>query len=1696
MNRYLNSKRGCSSEEMMLGKLALKRKHFRLKQMLMLGLALVLLLSPFSIVSASDGIPNDQEQLVLVEQLHFDSDTGGFVAGGGTTVSLEGGALQVTGSGSGNRIITKNYDIPVDAAEVLYTFDWRPEDVSTAANSSEILWLDQDQKPIFRIVKQGGSDGGIYYGAGSTGTELSMLTEGVSSHSADAWLAVEVYFDFSEEYVFVRIRDKEMNGLLVDSEAISLSSVDYTNIISSIQLKGNRASGQNLEFTMFMDDLTLMASAEPAPDQQPRAVAEIVTEYESEQAVPLNQSFEDIQSILPSTVDIRLVTGALRSGIPLLWTSDDYNASVAGQYLFRGELDLSTISNVVNPDNIAAIVEIIVEAGASIPERPGYVTAGYTDFGDSGVLVPALWGFTTANATLRLDTDNLAGNATSKLHYNITDQSGGRVASKNFTDAYMGEEVILAFDWYPGKVNDKGTNPNENGGELRITNGNNQTLFTLNHTNNAPLSYYVGNGTDRGITSVTEPEAWYRAEIIMDYLSNNIRFSLTNTELDIAEAHTVSMDSLTIDTKVGGIRLGGVRTSGNNLTWDTYLDEFAVYVSPLGSNTITFVDQLPYHRIYVGDTSDDIASIGLPDEVQVTLADGSKAEVTVASWNEVDEWSAERSGVYEFVGTLDGGDNYVNPFEKTALIYVYNRLEPPKLARNTEWLDRGVIALSSEDGIFVSWRLLADEYNDGMTFHVYKNGTRLTSVPLSVTNYLDAGGSAGDVYTIESIRNGRGKKDGTTTALAKNYLSIPLQKPEGGVTETGSYTYSANDASVGDLDGDGQYEVIVKWYPSNAIDSSQSGMTGPTIFDAYKLDGTLLWRMNMGFNLTSGAHYHQFIVADLDGDGRSEFLIKTADATTVYGTTAGLYDESKVISVIGNAEDDGRWVNSSGKVVGGPEYITVFEGLTGEVIDTIDYEFALGDVTSWGDSFHNRSDRFLAGLAYLDGQKPSVVYGRGYYERTTYAAYSLVDGKLVTEWTFDSAEEGHGGGLGYHSLATGDLDNDGFDEIIAGSLVLNEDGSILYMMDGSMGREKGSHGDAMHVGAFDPDREGLHFIGVHEDPAVASLEYHDGATGETIMSFYGSVDAGRGLAANITSQPGYEFWGTAPDDVTKGGGIYNVQNQVIADSHRDAGLSVNFALYWDGDLLHELLDQTSITKYNETTKKAELLQAFDGVTSNNGTKATPTLQADIFGDWREEVILPTTDSSELRIYSTTIPTEYRLYTLMHDTVYRMGVAWQNTAYNQPPHLGYYLGEDIRGSVLAGELVAPTVKYTNAPSVTPSPTPSPSNGSPVIASPIQKEGIDLQVEGTLDSSSGKVKATITEQQWKELMQNRAADSKGPVVIEIAVDGNAADYAYDITLPISLLQANESAADIRIQTSIGYITLPSNAIAKNALTAQDQLVLHIGTSHSGSELSAEVLITVNDELVDWNKTNGLLELALPYKLNTSQNAEFLTVWRVDTEGKRSLITRSTYDEQVGMILFESDQLGTFIVDYSYKTFQDISELGWAKHEVEVLAARGIILGMTDNQFQPHATITRADFVVLLSRMLGLSSEQASSFNDVAPEAYYYDAVSAAQALGIVQGNGDEFQPSATISRQDMMVIAARALSSVGLLQGAGSKQALEAFTDHDQLAAYAQNSVAALVEAGLIQGSAGKLQPLGTLTRAEAAVLLYRMYQLLG
>ncbi|HBU83191.1 MAG TPA: rhamnogalacturonan lyase [Paenibacillus sp.] len=571
-------------------------------------------------------------------------------------------------------------------------------------------------------------------------------------------------------------------------------------------------------------------------------------------------------------------------------------------------------------------------------------------------------------------------------------------------------------------------------------------------------------------------------------------------------------------------------------------------------------------------------------------------------------------------------------------------------ARQMEFLDRGVVAVKTGTGVFVSWRLLGTE-GSNVSFNVYRDGTKVNASPITnSTNLQDASGTSSSKYTVRAVVGGTEQTASAAASVwGNNYLSVPLSVPAGGTTPDGvAYTYSANDASAGDLDGDGEYELIVKWDPSNSKDNSQSGYTGEVFIDAYKLNGTRLWRISLGKNIRAGAHYAQFMVYDLDGDGKAEVAMKTAD---------GSKDGTGV--VIGDASKDYR--NSSGYVLSGPEFLTIFNGQTGKALSTVNYEPARGNVSDWGDNYGNRVDRFLAAIAYLDGERPSLVMARGYYTRTVLVAYNWRDGQLTKQWTFDSNTSGNSGyaGQGNHNLSVADVDGNGKDEIVYGAMAVDDNGKGLY----TTGLH---HGDAMHLSDLDPDRAGLEVFQVHETPSNAGVEFRDARTGQLIWGIPTTKDIGRGMAADIDPRyKGAEVWAD--------GGLYTAKGQKIGTTLPS---STNFGIWWDGDLLRELLDSNRIDKWDYANSKTVNLLTASGVSSNNGTKSTPNLQADLFGDWREEVVWRTNESSALRIYTTTAVMDKRIYTLMHDPVYRLGVAWQNVAYNQPPHTGFYLGDGM------------------------------------------------------------------------------------------------------------------------------------------------------------------------------------------------------------------------------------------------------------------------------------------------------------------------------------------------------------------------------------------------------------------------------------
>lgn len=567
-------------------------------------------------------------------------------------------------------------------------------------------------------------------------------------------------------------------------------------------------------------------------------------------------------------------------------------------------------------------------------------------------------------------------------------------------------------------------------------------------------------------------------------------------------------------------------------------------------------------------------------------------------------------------------------------------------SRQVEALDRGLVAIKTTKGCYLSWRYLGTD-SSSIGFNIYRNGTKVNSSLITgSTNYLDASGTTSSSYVVEAVVNGQvTDKSKTVKPYGNNYFDIKLNVPKNGTTPSGqSYSYTPNDASVGDLDGDGEYEVILKWDPSNSQDNSKDGYTGNVYIDAYKLDGTFLWRIDLGVNIRAGAHYTQFLVYDFDGDGKSELMMKTADGTKD-GTGSYIGDKSK------------DYRNSKGRILTGPEYLTLFEGKTGKALDTINYEPARGKVSDWGDSYGNRVDRFLATVAYLDGQHPSAVFCRGYYTRAVLVAYDIKNNKIVKRWTFDSKSNTKYNGQGNHNLAPADVDGDGYDEIVYGNATIDHNGKGLYTL--GLG-----HGDALHVGDFLPNRKGLEVWGCFEESGGAAL--WDASNGKIIFRVKSSNDTGRCIAGNfIKGNSSAEFSSYADSK------LYDGSGKQIGNWSDITKWGMNFTVYWDADLEQEALDRTMIDDYYN----GRLLTA-SGVTSINTTKANPSLCADILGDWREEVIWPTTDGKALRVYMTTDVTSNRVFTLMHDTQYRAQVATQNVCYNQPAHLSFFLGSEV------------------------------------------------------------------------------------------------------------------------------------------------------------------------------------------------------------------------------------------------------------------------------------------------------------------------------------------------------------------------------------------------------------------------------------
>jgi len=730
--------------------------------------------------------------------------------------------------------------------------------------------------------------------------------------------------------------------------------------------------------------------------------------------------------------------------------------------------------------------------------------------------------------------------------------------------------------------------------------------------------------------------------------------------------------------------------------------------------------------------------------------------------------------------------------------------EPKAISYEFEYLDRGLIAAKVNSGVFLSWRFFKEEvtgYSDtgltGAVFNVYRDNALIATVTDS-TNYLDPDGTINNIYTVKAVINGKEKDQSEPVKpLANGYIEVPMLKPKDVELPDGKkYAYSAGDMSVGDVDGDGVYEYFVKW-EANPQDVIGKGFTGNVLIDCYKLDGTLLYRIDLGKNIRSGAHYTQFLVYDFDGDGKCEIILKTAPGTnTVKVGTDGTEIEStrQYITMLqedidaGYSHDDdyrstsqsyyeylvevfkgwhnhpevlnGNWPSTlqecfaipregpyaylyqytyplsdenarklvdyfidvyapsrssrndlrdfNGYIFTGPEYLTIFDGETGAELETIRYKPEReDDGLMWGDYAMariepcNRVDRMLACVAYLDDNKPCAVFGRGYYTRSTLVAYSWDGEHLKEEWFVDSGhtvmsnpfnDSPHGADgrnpefatittQGAHTLLAADVDNDGYDEIISGSCTIDHDGTLLYSSFGTLPQGSAApgeyvrlgHGDSIHVTDIDPSRPGLEIFMCYEGATWApyGVALRDAATGEVIWGTYSGRDTGRCMVGDINpAVPGLEAWGiqlrSARGDILTG--VQPGTNQNIR---------------WSADMTTQILNGVRIEKWVNGSMVTVLNPS--SVSSINGTKGNANLIADVFGDWREELILRKTDDTAFRIYFNTEITGHKLFTLMQDRLYRISVARQNIGYNQPAYTSFYLASDTDWEVLFNSL---------------------------------------------------------------------------------------------------------------------------------------------------------------------------------------------------------------------------------------------------------------------------------------------------------------------------------------------------------------------------------------------------------------------------
>lgn len=608
------------------------------------------------------------------------------------------------------------------------------------------------------------------------------------------------------------------------------------------------------------------------------------------------------------------------------------------------------------------------------------------------------------------------------------------------------------------------------------------------------------------------------------------------------------------------------------------------------------------------------------------------------------------------------------PFPAPATAYDFKRLKGEALGRGT------VVVRRDETHVTVSWRyLMSDPRTCG--FDVYCNGKKVTAKPVRESTWLSLPYEGAATYTVKGTHEAAPRAGARWTIGARapiGYVELPLgtPPPAGEIPATfinkgEKYSYFAEDCSIGDLDGDGEMELVVNWAPTNARDNSHAGATGAYYLEAFKLStGRSLWRVNLGINIRAGAHYLPFMVYDLDNDGRAEVVCRVSD-----GTVDG---KGKVW---GDAKKD--WREKSGQVIFAPLFTAVFDGRTGAILARDPWPKVLADdwrccrgwINGWFDRRDrdgNRPFRFLSAIAYLDGVHPSVVMCRGYYTRTILHAYDWDGRTLKTRWRFDSHKDKKPeyGGQGFHNLRVADVDRDGRDEIIYGQMVMDDNGQGLYTT--GMG-----HGDAMNLIQLTPQTPGLQVWTCQENRRDGGV-LRDAGTGQVLFQLKSDKDVPRAVAGDVDGDfYGTEFWAAS--------GI----NLWTADfrPHRWGRPGMSYLVWWGGELTRDMFHGKQLSNFSLRAGRGWTTMVFAGSRPNPGTKCVPPMSGDIFGDWREEVVMRAEDGKSLRIYLTPESTAYRFWTFLQDPVYRISVATQNCGYNQPPQPGFYFGPDLKGHAI-------------------------------------------------------------------------------------------------------------------------------------------------------------------------------------------------------------------------------------------------------------------------------------------------------------------------------------------------------------------------------------------------------------------------------